>query len=68
MRANVSDQADKRLIPGELLYECDPHYYGDTLLRLSEEQEQERLYYEPCAGCGRVSNDPLCECGAANRT
>lgn len=67
-RANVSDQADKRLIPGELLYECDPHYYGDTLLRLSEEQEQERLYYEPCAGCGRASNDPLCECGVTNRT
>ena len=67
-RANVSDQADTHLIPGELLWQCEPHFYGDMIHHLSDEQEHERLYYEPCARCRRASNDPLCECGAAGAT
>lgn len=67
-RANVSDRTDPQLIPGELLYQCEPHYYGDTVHHLSDEQEHERLYYVPCARCGRASNDPLCKCGAASAT
>ena len=61
-RANVSNTKDASLVPGELLHECEPHPFGDTIHHFSEEQKHERLYYEPCTGCGRASNDPLCEC------
>ena len=67
-RANVSNRADTNLIPGELLVQCAPHFYGDTIHHLSEEQKHERLYYQPCVGCGRASNDPICECGATSGT
>lgn len=68
VRANVSNQKNTQLIPGELLYDCEPHHFGDTVHHLSSEQEAEKLYYEPCAGCGRASNDPLCRCDSTART
>ena len=62
VRANVSDRTDASLIPGEFLYKYDPHYF-DRRNHPPREQEHELLYYEPCAGCGRASNDPACQCG-----
>jgi hypothetical protein len=48
-------------VPGEYLNELDPHYF-DSRGNPPEEQVLEKLYYQPCAGCGRPSNDPLCKC------
>ena len=61
VRANVSDRTDASLVPGEFLYEYDPHYF-DRRNHPPREQELELLYYKPCAGCGRASNDPACQC------
>jgi hypothetical protein len=61
VRANVADREDLRLVPGEYLNELDPHYF-DSRGNPPEEQVLEKLYYQPCAGCGRPSNDPLCRC------
>lgn len=61
IRANVADREDVRLVPGEHLYEFNPRYF-DSRGNPPEEQVLERLYYEPCVGCGRASNDPLCKC------
>ena len=67
VRANVANRKDPRLIPGELLHGCEPHHFGDTIHHPSREQDDERLYYEPCANanCRRASNDPLCQCDSA---
>ena len=59
IRVNVSHSEDKYLVPGELLYQHEPHYF-DPQLHPPDEQVGERLFYEPCAGCGRASHDPLC--------
>ena len=61
VRANVSRNADLRLVPGELLYSYDWHYF-DTRRKPPRIQEFEKLYYQPCSLCGRASNDPLCRC------
>lgn len=61
VRANISNTADLRLVPGEFLYQYD-HDYFDRRRDPPEEQVRERLFYEPCAICGRASNDPLCKC------
>jgi molecular chaperone DnaK len=66
MRSNIADKADRNLIPGELLYTNGPDYHG-LRLNLTKEQIQEQLYYLPCAGCGRASNDPLCRCAPSGR-
>ena len=44
------------------MYRFEPSYF-DVNSRPPEEQDCERLYYEPCAGCGRSISDPLCQCG-----
>lgn len=62
-RSNITDRKDNSLVPGELLYSYDPHYF-DTRCDPPEIQVLERLYYEPCALCGRASNDPLCRCSS----
>ena len=67
VRANVSNRADPRLVPGKLLYSCEPHHFGDTIHHPSREQDVERLYYEACSDCGRASNDPLCQCDSTSR-
>jgi molecular chaperone DnaK (HSP70) len=61
MRSNIVNFEDKKFVPGEVLYKFDPGYF-DTRAYPPEFQVEERLYYEPCAGCGRSSNDPLCNC------
>ena len=61
IRVNVSNSEAKYLVPGELLYQHEPHYF-DPQLHPPDEQVKERLFYEPCAGCGRASHDPLCCC------
>lgn len=63
VRANVADRIDLSLVPGEFLYEYDPHYF-DVRRGPPELQVNERLYYEPCSLCGRASNDPKCRCGS----
>ena len=60
-RSNIAKFKDESLIPGELLYSYN-RYYFDTRCNPPDIQVQERLYYEPCAVCGRASNDPLCQC------
>ena len=64
IRANVSSTDDKYFVPGELLYRYEPDYFARSQ-RPPDEQVSERLFYEPCAGCGRASNDPLCFCDPA---
>lgn len=64
LRSNVADKVDEALVPGELLYQHNPQYF-DVRSKPPQIQVDERLYYEPCAICGRPSNDPLCQCGSA---
>ena len=61
IRANVADDDDLSLVPGEYLNEYDPYYF-DVRRSPPEEQMNENLYYQPCAICGLASNDPLCLC------
>lgn len=62
-RSNIASHKNNLFVPGELLYQFNPQYF-DTRLNPPQIQVDERLYYEPCAVCGRVSNDPLCKCEA----
>jgi molecular chaperone DnaK len=63
MRSNISAREDEWLVPGEVLYRHNPFYF-----RVDQNppqiQVEEKLYYDPCSGCGRASNDPLCLCAA----
>jgi len=62
IRANVADRQNRSLVPGEVMQRFDPTYF-DVRHHPPEEQVMEKLYYEPCLGCGRASSDPLCDCG-----
>ena len=64
VRANVTDTKDLAKVPGEFLYAQMPEYF-DTRLKPPEEQVLEKLYYTPCAVCGRASNDPGCTCASS---
>ncbi|WP_448672276.1 hypothetical protein, partial [Escherichia coli] len=60
---NLALREDKSLVPGEYLHEVQKMtpYTQDELTPL---QVREKLYYTPCSGCGRRSNDPLCQCAS----
>jgi len=64
VRANVTNVQDRAKIPGEYLYQLDPDYF-DRRHRPPEEQNFEKLYYQPCSVCGCASNDPACKCASA---
>lgn len=64
VRANVTNQVEHMLVPGELWYKHHPEEF-DTRRNPPRVQVEERLYYQPCAKCGRAINDPLCHCGGA---
>ena len=66
VRANVTNVRDRAKIPGEYLYQLEPDYF-DRRHRPPEEQNFEKLYYQPCSVCGRASNDPACKCASALR-
>ncbi len=61
IRGNIADRMDDALVPGEFLYAYN-RYYFSVQRDPPEEQVYEKTYYEPCAGCGRASNDPACRC------
>ena len=63
VRANVTSKADDPLVPGELLYTYKPDYF-ESRFHPPQVQVKERLYYEPCAVCGRASSDPACRCAS----
>ena len=63
VRANVATEPDLSLVPGEFLYEYDPRYF-DLRHEPPAHQDRERLYYQPCAICGRAANDPACSCAS----
>ena len=63
LRSNLALREDASLVPGEYLNEVQksrPY----SLFSLTPLQIKEQLYYSPCSGCGRRSNDPLCECSS----
>lgn len=62
IRPNVSSSLNSMLVPGELWYEHRPQYF-DVRMDPPRVQVEERLYYNPCALCGRPSYDPRCKCG-----
>jgi actin-like ATPase involved in cell morphogenesis len=61
VRANIADNKDLSLVPGEFLYKYNQLYF-DVRSNPPEEQVNEKLYYQPCSLCGRASNDPACTC------
>ena len=63
IRSNVSARDDPSLVPGEFLYQYDPHYF-DVRQYPPQFQVREKLYYQACALCGRRSNDPACKCAS----
>jgi len=68
MRSNIADTMNEKMIPGELFYKYDPRAFDPEYGRRSELQDKEHLYYQPCAICGRSSNDPLCHCASIARS
>lgn len=63
MRSNLAARQDDSLVPGEVLYRHNPYYFR-VEQNPPQIQVEERLYYEPCAMCGRASNDPQCDCAS----
>lgn len=63
IRSNITNSRDNSLVPGELLHTYNPYYF-DTRSNPPKIQDDERLYYQPCAICKRASNDPLCQCSS----
>lgn len=63
MRSNIAARKDDSLVPGEVMHRLNPYYFR-TERDPPQIQVEERLYYAPCSGCGRGSNDPLCRCAA----
>jgi len=58
VRSNITESKNNVLIPGELLYSYKPGYF-DVRNNPPKIQVLEKLYYQPCTLCNRVSNDPL---------
>lgn len=67
LRSNVSSVKDEKLVPGEVMAKLNPYYF-DVRLNPPSVQVAEKLYYQPCALCGRRSNDPLCRCASDGYT
>ncbi len=67
IRANVADEKEQRLIPGDVLYKHNPRAFARIPGpdQATEEQLTEHLYYMPCAVCKRQWGDPACRCGSA---
>jgi len=65
IRSNIGDRPGHDLVPGELLHQTYPSYF-DVRNQPPRQQVLERLYYEPCARCGRMINDPMCRCRPAS--
>jgi molecular chaperone DnaK len=61
LRSNMATRENKSLVPGEYLHEVQK-LLSWSREELTQIQINEKLYYTPCSGCGRVSNDPLCQC------
>ncbi|MGI9249624.1 MAG: Hsp70 family protein [Pseudohongiellaceae bacterium] len=64
VRTNLADRKDKSLVPGEFLYQYEPHYF-DRRRDPPDIQVKEKLYYQECSLCGRASNDPACVCASS---
>jgi molecular chaperone DnaK len=64
MRSNLAVREDDSLVPGEVMYAINPHYFRRER-NPSQVQVDEHLYYEPCSYCRRPSNDPLCHCATS---
>lgn len=67
LRSNVSFVKDEKLVPGEVMAKLNPYYF-DVRHNPPQVQVTEKLYYQPCALCGRRSNDPLCRCASDGYT
>ena len=66
VRTNVSDQQDRSLVPGDVLYKFEPSAFSRRPGpgRATTQQEIEHLYYQPCAACGRSWGDVNCRCAS----
>lgn len=63
VRANITAAADDwHTVPGEVLACHRPADFERGRQRATQVQVDERLYYQPCANCGRRSNHPDCRC------
>lgn len=50
-------------VPGEYLYTFEPRSFDPDHGNATKLQHDEKLYYQPCSGCGRRFNDQDCKCG-----
>ncbi|MDR7083583.1 molecular chaperone DnaK (HSP70) [Arthrobacter ginsengisoli] len=64
IRANVADQKNAALIPGDVLHKHNPGAFARLSDQATQEQLTEHLYYQPCAVCKRQWGDPACRCGS----
>lgn len=66
VRANVSDEKKRHLVPGEVLHKYTPAAFSRLpgSDRATEEQIREHLYYQPCAVCKRPWGHPACHCAS----
>lgn len=65
VRANIAVTKDNSLVPGDLLYKYNSTYFSRAM-NPPQVQVDEHLYYQPCGGCKRQSNDPMCSCGSVS--
>jgi molecular chaperone DnaK (HSP70) len=67
VRANVADEQDQSLVPGDVLHRYKPKAFERLpgRERATPEQEKEHLYYQPCSACKRPWGDPACKCASA---
>lgn len=66
IRANVADEKDQALVPGDVLYQYKPGAFRKLPgpAYATAEQTEERLYYEPCSVCKRPWGDASCTCAS----
>lgn len=65
-RANVADQEDTSLVPGDVLYRHKPSAFARLpgSDQATSEQLTEHLYYQPCSVCKRQWGDRACRCAS----
>jgi hypothetical protein len=62
VRANTATEEDDSLVPGDVYFQYRPREFARDIGKATQEQIEERLYYQPCSGCGRQWGDPECRC------
>lgn len=68
VRSNVTGRYnDQTAIPGEYLHAINPFAFDTRVNEATSQQIKEYHIYSLCAICGRIYNDPICQCSTPLR-